>query len=131
MLKWLLLFAMLVPGGTAIAQGVPGRVDVAANGLLSVLGRRVVDRNGDAIGLIVDMLVDTSGAPRGAVIDAGGFMGIGARRVAVAWETLHFALADGEVRISEDFSLDTVAAAPEYKGADQPVQMLGPMAKTP
>ena len=127
MVKRFLLASLLLWAGGAMAQSGPGLVAVGANGVISVLGRRVVDPSGDEIGRIVDLLVDKSGVARGAVIDAGGFMGIGARRVAVAWETLHFTVnGDGEVRISEDLSVDTVSAAPEYKGADQPVQMLGP-----
>ncbi len=91
-----------------------------------VLGRIVVDTAGEQIGRIVDVLVDPDGRPLAAVVDVGGFLGVGTRRVAVVWETLHFLRVDGAMRISEDLTMDEVAAAPEYRGADGPVDALGP-----
>lgn len=94
----------------------------------SVLGRMVVDKAGDEIGRIVDVLVDVDGRPRVAVVDVGGFLGIGTRRVAVAWRTLRFSHTLGDARITEDLTLDEVAAAPEYRGTDVPVEAIGPAA---
>src|SRR5579872_23833 len=43
----------------------------------SVLGRPVRGPDGKDIGRVVDVLVDQAGHPRAAVIDFGGFMGVG------------------------------------------------------
>ena len=42
------------------------------------------------MGRIVDILVDRAGALRAAVIDFGGFFGVGSRKIAVEWHSLHF-----------------------------------------
>jgi hypothetical protein len=113
---------------TAAGAGAepPSNVTLPAGRVSSILGRAVLDGKGTEIGPIVDVLVDGHGRPRVAVIDVGGFLGIGVRRVAVAWETLRFERVDGAARITEDLTMDEVAAAPEYKGSDGPVDAIGP-----
>jgi len=73
---------------------------------------------------IVDVLVDQGGQVRAAVIDFGGFLGVGSRKFVVDWVARHFAPADQRDRISLDLTRDQVSAAPEYK-AGQPVVVLG------
>lgn len=78
-----------------------------------ILGREVLDPAGRPAGRIVDVLVDGLGGTRAAVVDFGGFLGIGQRRVAVAWRTLHFRPEDGGIILQ--LSADQIAAAPNYK----------------
>ena len=42
------------------------------------------------MGRIVDVIVDRSGQVRAAIIDFGGFLGVGSRKIAVDWNALHF-----------------------------------------
>ena len=70
------------------------------------------------------MSVDQDGQVRAAVIDFGGFLGVGSRKIVVDWRALHFAPADQPDRISLDLTRDQLSAAPEYK-AGQPVVVLG------
>ena len=56
----------------------------------SILGREVLSTNGENMGRIVDVLVDRSGEVRAAIIDFGGFLGVGSRKIAVEWNALHF-----------------------------------------
>ena len=39
--------------------------------------------NGEDLGMITDLIVDRAGRPRAVVIDFGGFLGAGSRKVAV------------------------------------------------
>ena len=116
MIRALLGALLLGLAATAAAETLPP--DTAA----PVLGRNVVDATGDTIGRIVDVVVDRDGRPRAALVDVGGFLGIGTRRVAVAWDTLHFTPAAGEVTIKSDLTTDELAAAPEFKGSDTPIE---------
>jgi len=88
------------------------------------LGKEVRSGTGENLGRIVDVLVDQGGQVRAAVIDFGGFLGVGSRKIVVDWGALHFAPADQRDRISLDLTRDQVSAAPEYK-AGQPVVVLG------
>lgn len=80
-----------------------------------VLGKRVKGPNGEDLGLVVDILVDTNGQPRAAVIDFGGFLGVGSRKVAIEWKALDFTALGRAGTVELGLSRAQIAAAPEYK----------------
>ena len=91
-----------------------------------VLGRMVRDLNGDQVGRVVDVVVEPSGQPRAIVVDTGGFLGIGARRVAVAWDVTHVPPPGSkEESVSIDLSTTQVMAAPEYTDRSKPATIVG------
>jgi len=62
---------------------------------------------------------------RAAVIDFGGFLGVGSRKIVVDWNALHFGLvANKGDSITLELTKDQVKAAPEYK-EDKPIVVLG------
>lgn len=93
-----------------------------------ILGKEVRSGADENMGRIVDVIVDRSGQVRAAIIDFGGFLGVGNRKVAVAWNALRFppdAKDPKKVsRIGLDLTRDQVQAAPEYR-EDKPVVVLG------
>ena len=94
-----------------------------------VLGREVRSATDENMGRIVDVLVDRGGEVRAAIIDFGGFLGLGSRKIAVDWNALHFP-APGKpgARIALDLTRDQVKAAPEYQEG-KPVVVLGSLGK--
>ena len=93
----------------------------------SILGRQVSGPDDKNVGRIVDVLVDDLGQPRAAVVDVGGFLGIGDRRIAVVWRALHFAPeATGEGEITLEMTADQIKATPEYKAISTPVVVAAP-----
>ncbi len=95
----------------------------------SILGRDVRSSSGEDMGHIVDVIVDLTGTVRAAVIDFGGFLGVGSRKIVVDWTALNFAhLADKSDHITLDLNKEQVKAAPEYK-EDKPVVVLGAAGK--
>jgi hypothetical protein len=113
------------PGPTPPTMTVFDRLEVQG-----ILGKEVRSNAGENMGRIVDVIVDRSGQVRAAIIDFGGFLGVGNRKVAVAWNALRFppdqnAKDPKKVeRIVLDLSREQVQAAPEYK-EDKPVVVLG------
>jgi hypothetical protein len=90
-----------------------------------VLGRDVRSPTDEGMGRIVDVIVDRAGQVRAAVIDFGGFLGVGSRKIVVDWNALHFgSVANKSDSITLDLTKDQVTAAPEYK-EDTPVVVLG------
>ena len=68
------------------------------------------------MGHIVDVIVDRAGTVRAAVIDFGGFLGVGSRKIVVDWSALHFGhVADKGDSITLELTKEQVTAAPEYK----------------
>jgi hypothetical protein len=90
-----------------------------------VLGRDVRSPADEDMGRIVDVIVDRAGLVRAAVIDFGGFLGVGSRKIVVDWNALHFGrIANKGESITLELTKDQVTAAPEYK-EDQPIVVLG------
>jgi hypothetical protein len=81
-----------------------------------ILGRPVQGADGKEMGRVIDVIVDSAGRVRAAVIDFGGFLGVGSRKIAVNWSALRFddAVKD-EKNIRLALTQDQLKAAPEYK----------------
>jgi len=91
----------------------------------SVLGKEVRSSANENMGRIVDVIVDHGGRVRAAVIDFGGFLGVGSRKIAVDWKALHFVpTASRPYGIVLELTKDQVKPAPEYKEG-KPVVVLG------
>jgi hypothetical protein len=98
---------------------------IGAGDAHGVLGRDVRSAANEDMGHIVDVIVDRAGSVRAAVIDFGGFLGVGSRKIVVDWKALRFgAVADKGDSISLELTKDQVKAAPEYK-EDTPIVVLG------
>jgi len=94
-----------------------------------VLGREVRSATDEDMGRIVDILVDYAGQVRAAIIDFGGFLGVGSRKIAVDWNAMHFPQPGKPGgRIALELTRDQVKAAPEYQDG-KPVVVLGAQGK--
>jgi hypothetical protein len=94
-----------------------------------ILGREVLSAANENMGRIVDVIVDRSGRVRAAIIDFGGFLGVGSRKIAVEWNALHFPPpGQSDAKITLDLTRDQVKAAPEYQDG-KPIVVLGALGK--
>ncbi len=90
-----------------------------------ILGRDVRSPAAENMGRIADVIVDRAGQVRAAVIDFGGFLGVGSRKIVVEWSALHFwNVANKGESITLELTREQVRAAPEYKD-DAPIVVLG------
>jgi PRC-barrel domain len=106
---------------------VPATV-VGGEQLESVLGIEALSSTGDDMGRIVDIIVDRTGQVRAAIIDFGGFLGMGSRKIAVDWRSLHFdPKKAGAVVVN--LTKDQLRVAPVYKAAEPVVMIGGPGVK--
>jgi PRC-barrel domain len=98
---------------------------IGARDAHGILGREVRSASNENMGRIVDVIVDRSGTVRAAVIDFGGFLGVGSRKIVVDWNALHFSrIANKGDSITLELNKEQVTAAPEYK-EDTPLIVLG------
>jgi sporulation protein YlmC with PRC-barrel domain len=94
-----------------------------------ILGREVVSSAGEDMGRIVDVLVDRRGQLRAAIIDFGGFLGVGSRKIAVDWNALQFPPpGKPDAKITLELTRDQVKAAPEYQEG-KPIVVLSALGK--
>lgn len=106
-----------------LKTGTPATVvdDREAGG---VLGKNVRSNAGEDMGRLVDIIVSRSGQVRAAVIDFGGFLGVGSRKVVVAWSALHFPAVGDLDPVTVELTRDQIRLAPEYLPGE-PIVVLG------
>ena len=103
----------------------PSVTVIGARDAHGILGREVRSAANEDMGRVVDVIVDRDGTVRAAVIDFGGFLGVGSRKIVVDWGALRFGgVANKKDSITLELTKAQVAAAPEYK-EDAPVIVLG------
>ncbi len=86
--------------------------DLSAN---AVIGTKVSNNNKDTVGSIEDLYVDGSGTIKTVVISVGGFLGVGAKDVAVKWSDLKQSRDGTAVVLTTNLSKDDLKALPDYK----------------
>lgn len=117
--------ASVVPVTPKDAAPPPSVTIIGASDAHGVLGRDVRSAADEDMGHIVDVIVDLTGHVRAAVIDFGGFLGVGSRKIVVDWNALRFGkITNKKDSITLELTKAQVAAAPEYK-EDTPMVVLG------
>jgi hypothetical protein len=89
-----------------------------------ILGKSVRSSAGEDMGKIIDVIVKRDGQVRAAVIDFGGFLGVGSRKIAVDWGALSFPPSGAVDHVILNLTRDQVRLAPEYRSGE-PVVVLG------
>jgi hypothetical protein len=123
--------ATSTPAGTQPeAPQAPASVTVLnTHDVEGILGHEVLSTANENMGRIVDVLVDRGGQVRAAIIDFGGFLGVGSRKIAVEWSALHFpAPGKPDAHVTLELNRDQVKAAPAYEDG-KPVVVLGALGK--
>lgn len=94
------------------------------NSAQTLLGLPVRSAKGENLGRVVDVIVDRSGLVQAAIIDFGGFLGVGTRKIAVDWRGLRFP-DDGPLdRLIADLPREQLRKAPAYKEGE-PIVIMG------
>src|SRR6516164_10225838 len=92
--------------------------------LFSILGKEVHSPSDQAMGRVVDLLIDATGQPRAAIIDFGGFLGVGTRKIAIDWNSLRFDAGDPKKAVVADLDRDEIKAVPEYKDSREVITVV-------
>src|SRR5262245_11821825 len=96
----------------------------------AILGKGVRSNAGEDMGRIVDVIVGRDGRIHAAIIDFGGFLGIGTRKIAVDWNALGFAPAGKPGAIVLELTRNQVRLAPQYKRGE-PLVVVGTASGAP
>jgi sporulation protein YlmC with PRC-barrel domain len=97
------------PGAGAVAPAV-GVFPMVAE-VERFIGKDIYGATGDDVGEIENMLIGPDGRVRAAVIEFGGFLGIGTNKVAVPWDQLQVT----EDRIVTTMTKEQVRAMPRWE----------------
>jgi hypothetical protein len=96
----------------------------------TLLGLPVRTSKGEDLGHVVEVVVDRNGALLAAIVDFGGFLGVGSRKIAVDWRILHFPKSGGMQQLIADLPLDRLRDAPAFKPGEPIVIMGAPATST-
>jgi hypothetical protein len=110
----------LLPDGNGDQSG-PSATILDNRDVNGVLGNAVRSAADEDMGRIVDVIVDRTGSARAAVIDFGGFLGVGSRKIAVDWNAMRFG---NDKHITLEMTRDQVKSAPQYE-IGKPIVVLG------
>ncbi len=81
----------------------------------NLMGTTVYGPDNQTIGSIGDLALTPQGQVDAVIVDVGGFLGIGAKPVAVAMDNLQFMRdSSGRITLSTQFTQDQLRNAPEY-----------------
>jgi len=111
------------PAHSAPSAGTSAIV-VDDSGVQTLLGLPVQTSKGENVGRVVDVVVDRGGALLAAIVDFGGFLGVGSRKIAVDWRMLHFPKTDGMGKLVADLPFNHLRDAPVYKPGE-PIVIMG------
>lgn len=99
-----------LPGQTAPKKGQEAS---------EILGMTVKDPAGEDVGTLDDLLVDPeAGEITHAIVSVGGVMGVGGRKVSVAWDELKLNPARREFTIQQ--TKEQLKQAPGYEKTERP-----------
>ena len=98
----------------------------------SLMGARIYNSADESVGQVDDLIVSHDGTVEGVVIGVGGFLGIGARQVAVEMDQIDIqADAAGAARIHLETNRDALQAAPEFVTVAEQARRQEPAAVQP
>lgn len=99
-----------------------GRNMTASN----IMGASVIDGNGDSIGEIDDIVLSGKGQVSNYVVDVGGFLGIGEKRVALTPQDVQItADASGDLKATTKLTKDALNSRPDYTKPEVPAAGTG------
>jgi sporulation protein YlmC with PRC-barrel domain len=104
--------ALALPALAQKKEEAPKKVSVPANTFLKaqlsnqylarqrLIGAKVVNKDGQNVGEIDDLIVGDGGRIEGVLMGVGGFLGVGEKKVAVRFGALKITTADGKTTVS-------------------------------
>jgi hypothetical protein len=70
------------------------------------------------IGSVDKLLIDETGQVTAVVLSIGGFLGMGEKDIAIAWDSLDITYEDDDLVIRVNATQDALENAPEYEGEE-------------
>jgi sporulation protein YlmC with PRC-barrel domain len=89
-----------------------------------MIGRPVVNAQGEEIGQVRDLLMSPDGVVDRAIVDVGGFLGVATKQIAVPWDQVSVQ-PDGD-RITLPMDRQQLETAPDHEYAEGDNALVGP-----
>jgi sporulation protein YlmC with PRC-barrel domain len=103
---------------TASAPATESTGDFNAQGQMSgssLIGAKIHNDQKETVGSINDVYLDDSGKVQAVIVSVGGFLGVGAKTVAVKWDDLKYGKDGKSLMLTTSLTADALKAMPDYK----------------
>ena len=81
----------------------------------ALIGAKVRNADNDTVGSVEDIYVDDKGTIQAVVVSVGGFLGMGTKDVAVKWSDLTYGHDGKSLKLTTNWTKDSLKAMPDYK----------------
>ena len=81
----------------------------------TLIGQEVYGADGESIGEVSDLILQDDGSTRAAIVDVGGFLGIGEKPVAVSFDQLQFTQDGDQQQATVALAQADLEALPTYE----------------
>lgn len=118
-MKKTLVSAIILLGATGFAAAQTMRTPIMSSPppgktVTKYYKQSVYDPAKDKIGTVDDVILGDNGQATGLIIGVGGFLGVGEKDVAVAFDAVHAEMKDGAWYLTLDTTKDALKAAPGF-----------------
>lgn len=103
---------------TATAPAKESTGDFNAAGEMAgsaLIGAKIQNANKETVGSVNDVYLDDSGQVKAVVVSVGGFLGVGAKNVAVKWDDLKFGKDGKSLAVTTSLTKEALKDMPDYK----------------
>lgn len=83
-----------------------------------IVGKTVVSRQGEEIGEVNDVVTDPTSGQKFAVVDVGGFLGVGEKSIVIGLEELQMGTTGGGDKLQSDLTREELQTKTEYAPDD-------------
>ena len=122
---------MLHPPQKLVPPQSAFRLLTASHRLGGLLDRSVRGAENTEVGRVIDVLIGDDGHPAALELDVGGFMGLGNRRIAVAWGLFDLSKPEGSDPLRVALTEAEVKSAPAVEASGQVTVVTGANVATP
>lgn len=111
------------PIAPGTAPLVPELQHMPRHAAAALVGEPVQNIDGHTVGRLVDVLVDQEGSLRAGVIEFTGFLGLGTRKIAVAWKTLRSTEIKNRLIVTVMLDAAKLKALPVYSPSEKTIPL--------
>lgn len=92
-----------------------------ANGMVAsaLIGTGLRSGDGESVGRISDLIIDQNGKVEAVLVNTGGFLAMGEKRVAIDWNAVKRSASADDQDLRVDMTRDDLQSAPGYETLDQ------------
>lgn len=101
-------------GGGAMLLGTPIKNPDGSINASQLVGLNIQDTQGETIGEVGEVVIDSSGKLNGVLVDVGGFLGMGTHHVLLNWKDIQLSGQGDDVKAVINTTKENLKAQPEY-----------------